>query len=156
MQGGDLGTVNWARGTKATWKVERAVNPSLSTFKTRLQPFTQELTLSFCSIQRNRKLQRKKKGAPVSYMVAQGGWGCRGCWQEVSLAPELRRGHSPVLFSKEVIWEQEEVVLPWKTTWGEGGVAVSEDCPQGSRTLSLTQWENLVLIVSSCSSCLLV
>ena len=37
-----------------------------------------------------------KKGAPVSYMVAQGVWGCRGCWQEVSLAAELRRGHSPV------------------------------------------------------------
>ena len=32
------------------------------------------------------------------------------------MASELRRGHSPVLFSKEVIWEQEEVVLPWKTT----------------------------------------
>lgn len=65
---------------------------------------------------KKQETSEEKKGAPVSYMVAQGGWGCRECWQEVSLAPELRRGHSPVLFSKEVIWEQEEVVLPWKTT----------------------------------------
>ena len=99
MQGGDLGTVNWARGTKTTWKVERAVNPSLSTFKTRLRPFTQELTLSFCSIQRNRKLQRKKKGPqfptwwPREAGVAEGA-GRRLAW------PQSSGGATPLFCSQ--------------------------------------------------------
>lgn len=49
-----------------------------------------------------REEEKKKKlgGEPVvPYTVAQGGWGHRGCWQEVSLVPELRRGQLPVFCS---------------------------------------------------------
>lgn len=97
MQGGDLGTVNWARGTKATWKVERAVNPSLSTFsKQDSDHLLKNLLCPSVPHKETGNFRGKKNGGLVSYMVAQGGWGCRGCWQEVSLAPELRRDHSPV------------------------------------------------------------
>lgn len=62
---------------------------ALHFLKTGFRPFTEELILSLCSTQRDRKLQRKK-GASVSYMVAQGAWGRRGCWQGAGLAPGLK------------------------------------------------------------------
>lgn len=144
MQGGDLGTVNWARGTKATWKVERAVNPSLSTFsKQDSDHLLKNLLCPSVPHKETGNFRGKKMGAqfltwwPREAGVAEGA-GRRLAW------PQSSGGTTPLfLFSEEVIWEQEKVLLPWKTTCGEGGVAISEDCKRGPCTLSLTQRENL-------------
>lgn len=87
-------------------------------FKTGFQPFTGELIVSLCPIQRNRKLQRKK-GAPVSYMVAWGGRSGWGCCQETSLA-KLRRGlFLSCLLSEEVTCKQRANFHPRETVLKE-------------------------------------
>lgn len=136
MQGVYLSIVNWARGTKATWKLERG-NESLTLhfFKTRFQPFTHELILSLGAIQRNRKLQREK-GAPVSYMVAQGGWGSRRVLAGASLAPELRRGPLPFLGSqRRSPGNWGKLFLLGKQLKRDQGAAALKDTPGGSQTL---------------------
>lgn len=117
MQGGDLGTVNWARGTKATWKVERAVNPSLSTFsKQDSDHLLKNLLCPSVPHKETGNFRGKKMGAqfltwwPREAGVAEGA-GRRLAW------PQSSGGTTPLfLFSEEVIWEQEKVLLPWKTT----------------------------------------
>lgn len=137
--------VNWATGTKATWKLERG-NESLTLhfFKTTFWPHTRELILSLCSRQRNRKLQREK-GAPVSYTMAQGGWGHWGCW----LGPfKAERGYSPFFALGGGTWEQGKVVLSWETTKrGSLRVAALKNCTWGSHTLSPTELGRPGLIV---------
>lgn len=118
-----------------------AMNSPLSTFsKQDSDPlFTGEPILSLCSRQRNRKLQRKK-GAPVSYTVAQGGWGRGGCWQEVSSVLQPRRGPLPFLCSeKKSPGSSGRSFFLEKGLGEKAGVAACEDRPGGSVTLARTE-----------------
>lgn len=89
------GLVNWARGTKGTWKLEQAMNPPLSSFsKQDSDPLLKNL---FCPCVPYKETGnfRGKKG-PVSYTVAQGGWGHRGCRQEAGVAPAQTQTGEPL------------------------------------------------------------
>lgn len=142
MQGGTPAPPTGPAEQRQRGNWSRAMNPLLSTFsKQDSDHLLENLFLSWCPAQRNRKLQREK-GAPVSYIVAQGGWGHWGCWQEAGLTPKLKR--EPLLprlsfsLSEKVTWEQGKAVLSWETR-GSLNTAALKYCIWGSHTLSPTE-----------------